>query len=168
MINAETITKVLKRMNGLSDDQVQTMVVQMSREQPLILAYLLAESENEGFGQYESEVFLYIGMVIYEIMKQQPGGVRKITEKKLDDVERANEDVLEKMSSDSPGDFLSAAESMVENYAEPEVLRYLTRALMEDEYGNPDNPPIQEENLGPAFLYLKILLDAFLPSKNKK
>ncbi len=66
------------------------------------------------------------------------------------------------MASDSSGDFLSASESLVEKYPEPEVLRYITAALMEDEDGNPDNPPIRDENLGQAFLHLKIVLDAFI------
>ena len=66
------------------------------------------------------------------------------------------------MASDSAGDFLSAAQSMIESYTEPELLRYVTQALMEDEDGNPDNPPIRDESLGLAFLHLKIVMDAFV------
>jgi len=36
---------------------------------------------------------------------------------------------------------------------------------MEDEEGNPDNPPFSEEHLGAAFLCLKIVLDAFIAAQ---
>lgn len=181
MISAETVTRVLERMSAPSDEQAQATVTQMGKEQPEVLAYLLATSEQEAFDQDEGQVFFYIGMVIWQIMKQHPYGDKRITETQLDRAEKANEDLLEKMASDSPGDFLSAAQSMIESYPEPELLRYVTQALMEDEdgppapltpltgwtgqagrAGNADNPPIRDENLGLAFLNLKIVMDAFL------
>ncbi|MEK9135820.1 MAG: hypothetical protein AAB393_01750 [Bacteroidota bacterium] len=162
MISAETVTRVLESMSTMSDAQAQAIVTQMGKRQPEVLAYLLATSENEAFDQDERQVFFYIGMVIWQIMKQHPNGRDRITETQLERAEKANEDLLEKMASDSSGDFSSATQSMIENYPEPEVLRYLTQALMEDEEGNPDNPPIRDENLGLAFLSLKIVLDAFI------
>ena len=162
MIPPETVTRVWQRMSVMPVEQGPALVKLMSKEQPWVLAYLLATSEDEVFDQDEAEVFLYIGMTIWQIMKAGVKSLKKITDKQLDRAEKDNEDLLEKMASDSAGDFVSAAGSMVENYPEPEVLRYLTAALMEDEEGNPDNPPISVESLGIAFLHLKIVLDAFV------
>jgi len=162
MISAETVTRVLDRMSAMSEEQAQAMVTRMSKEQPAALAYLLATSEDEAFEQDEGQVFFYIGVVVWQIMKLHPNGCNKITETQLDRAVKVNEDLLEKMASDSAGDFLSAAQSMIESYTEPELLRYVTQALMEDEDGNPDNPPIRDESLGLAFLHLKIVMDAFV------
>jgi len=162
MISSEAVARVVKNMSAMTDEQAQAAVTQMSKEQPVILAYLLAASEDKAFDQDESQTFFYVGVVVWQIMKQGSKVPGKITEKQLREAERANEDLLEKMASDSAGDFLSAAQSLVENYPEPEVLRYITQALMEDEDGDPNNPPIRDENLGQAFLHLKIVLGAFI------
>ena len=162
MISVETVEDVLQKMSNMSDAQAEELTTQMSEEQPMVFAYLLAMSENEAFNQNETETFLYIGMVAWQIARAGVKDLKKVTEKELDGIEKANEDLLEKMASDSAGDFVSAAESMVENYPEPELLRYVTTALMEDEDGNTDNPPFREDGLGVAFLHLKIVMDAFV------
>lgn len=162
MISAEVVAQTMQRMSALQPVEAQSLVKRMSEEQPVIVAYLLAASENKAFDQNEGQTLFYVGLVIAQIMKQglmEPG---KIKEKQLTRVEKANEDLLDKMATDSAGDFASAAESLVEKHPEPEVLRYVTDALIEDEEGDPDNPPIRDRNLGLAFLHLKIVLDAFL------
>lgn len=160
MISADTVDSVVERISTMSTDQAKALVMKMSKEQPMVLAYLLAMSENEAFDQDEGQTFLFIGIAVWQIMKAGVKGLKKISEERINRVEEDNEDLLDKMASDSPGDFVSAAESMVENYPEPELLRYVTTALMEDE--DADNPPIRSENLGIAFLHLKIVLDAFV------
>ncbi len=162
MISADTIDLVLEGMSSKTPAQAQALVNRMSKEQPEILAYLLAMSEYEDFNQEETEMFLYIGIVIWQIMKQRPGGCARVREKHLEEVHRANEEVLEKMASDSAGDFVGATVSMVESYPEPEVLRYLTEALMENDEGAPDRVRMRPDNLGYAFLHLKIVMDALM------
>ncbi len=162
MISTDVVTQTVQRMSAMQPVEARALVKRMGQEQPVIVAYLLATSENKAFDQDEGQTLFYVGLVITQIMKQglmEPG---KITEKRLMRAEKANEDLLDKMASDSAGDFASAAESLVEKYPEPEVLRYVTEALMEDEEGDPDNPPIRDENLGLAFLHLKVVLDAFV------
>ncbi len=162
MISADTIDQVLENMFNQSPAQAQALVAQMSKEQPVILAYLLAMSEYEEFSAQESELFLYIGLVLWQILKQRPTGYVRVTADHLEKTEKANEDLLEKMASDSTGDFVGATLSMVESYPEPEVLRYLTEALMENKDDTLDGLEMRPENLGYAFLHLKIVMDAFL------
>ncbi len=197
MISSETVTRLVKRMSSMTGGQAQAAVKQMTKEQPFILAFLLAVSKNKAFDRDEGEIFFYIGMTTWQIIRQDAKYRRRITEglsragRKVspqshedtkvcenfifsllflralvplwqmtgsrpsfsERAEKANEVLLEKMASDSSGDFLSAAESIVKKYPEPEVLRYVTEALMEDKEGNPENPPIRDE---------KIVLDAFV------
>ena len=85
-----------------------------------------------------------------------------ITEARLAKAEKVNDDLLEMLGSDSAGDFFRVADSLIADYPEPEVLRYMTEALREDEDGNPDNFPIREEGLRLAHLHLKIFPDALV------
>jgi len=165
MISAETVTQTLEKMSVITPAEVQKMINLMSKEQPVILAYLLAAGENEEIDENEAQILLFVGVVVWQLLRQSKGGVRKITEKQLEKVEKSNEAQLEKMAADSAGDFFSAAEASAVNCPEPEVLRYILEALMEDEEGNTDNPPFREESLGLAYLHLKNVLDAFIGSR---
>ncbi len=162
MISGETVENVLERVSSFSASGAQELVNQMAKEQPMVLAYLMAASRNKVFTRDEGETFFFIGMVICQIMKEGGFGARQITEDDMDRAEKANDDLLEKLESDSEGDFIIGADSAIENYPEPEVLRYMTEALMEDEEGDAENSPFSEESLGHAFLYLKIVLDALV------
>ena len=64
---------------------------------------------------------------------------------------------------DTDADFVSATQSMLEKYPEPEVFRYVVEAIMEKD-DDPADPPLRDESRGLAFLYLKIVLDAFVSS----
>lgn len=161
MISADTVTAVVERMASTSHTDVPLIVNRMTREQPFILAYLLAMSEAATLTRDEGQTLFYIGAVVWQIMNQHPGGCRKVSKRELDKAIKDNEDFLEKLSADSPGDFASAAMLMVENYPEPEVLRYVVEAIMEEEDGE---SVISEESLGGVFLHLKIVLDALIGS----
>ncbi len=164
MISEEIVENVLERVSTFSASGAQELVNQMAKEQPTVLAYLMVASRNKVFTRDEGETFFFIGMVICQIMKEGGFGVRQITEDDIDRAEKANEELLEKLESDSEGDFMIGADSAIENYPEPEVLRYMTDALMEIEEEDAENSPFSEESLGYAFLYLKIMLDALVES----
>lgn len=160
MISPDTVQLTRRRIAALQPEEVQPLINRMAKNQPVILAYLLAASQAKPLRREEGETFFYIGVVVWEIMKQGTTVPRKVTEKQLWQAEKVNENILDKMASDSAGDFASATVSLVEQYPEPEVLRYIVEALIEGEDG--ENPPIRDENLGLAFLHLKIVLDALI------
>ena len=162
MISSKTIDRTLEKISAMNEAQTRTFANQMKKEQPYVLVYLLAIGQREEFDDDEVEIFFHIGSVIWQVMRQNQNGTRKVTEQALMKAEKANETILEKMESDSEGDFFSAAEKMAFDYPEPDVFRYIIEALMEDEDGDPDNPPFREETLGIAFLHLKIVLDVFI------
>ncbi len=167
MISAETVTQTWERMAATPESQAQRLVEQMSEEQPAVLAYLLATSEQPPFNAHEGQIVFYIGMVVWQMMEQSPKPPRQVTPAALDAAEQANEAFLEALSSDTEADFFSATKTMLETYPEPEVLGYITEAIMDDEDSDPDDPPIRDENRGLAFLYLKTVLDAFIDNLDR-
>jgi len=64
MISAETITRTLEELSVNSPAQAQAVVKEMSKEQPVILAYLLASGKNEGLDEDEAQTLLYAGIAV--------------------------------------------------------------------------------------------------------
>jgi len=163
MVSAETVTRVWQDMAQVSADEAPRFVQQMEEEQPAVMAYLLAVGDAL-FNQHEQEIIFYLGMVVWQVMKQSKRRLRKVTEERLDQAEEANLDFLERFSASPEADFESATQEMLDTYPEPEVLRYIVEAINEEEDYDPDDPPIRDEYRGMAFVYLKTVLDAFISS----
>lgn len=163
MIPAEIVTETWQRMAQTPIHEAPQLVNQMQKEQPAIVAHLLY-LDDFPFNQHERELIFYIGITVWQIMKQSKRRLRRVSLKKLVKAEEANYDALELMSSDSEADFVSATITMLENHPEPEVLRYIVETIMDEEEYEPDDPPIRDEYRGLAFFHLKIALDALISS----
>jgi hypothetical protein len=163
MISAETVTRVWQDMARVSPDEIPRLVNQMEVEQPVVLVYLAAVGEAL-FNQHEQEIIFYLGMAVWQMMKQSQRRLRKVTERELEQAEEANLDFLERLSASPEADLVSATEAMLATYPEPEVLRYIIEAINEEEDYDPDDPPIRDEYRGLAVMYLKTVLDAFISS----
>src|SRR5574337_276862 len=135
----------------------------MKEEQLAILAYLLA-LEAVSFSAHEHQLVFYPGLVVWQIMKHSDRRLRKVTRRKQGQADEANQGFLELLSSNTDADFVSGTQTMLENYPEPEVLRYIIAALMEEEDYAPDDLPIRDEYRGLAFVHLKTVLDALINS----
>jgi hypothetical protein len=163
-ISTEIVTETWQRIGQFDVEDVPDLIAQMKDEQPVILGYLLALDDTL-FNQHEIEIVFYIGIVVWQIIKQSPRRLLKVTRKKLERAETANMENLELLASDTEADFTSATQFMLERYEEPEVLRYIVEAIMdEEEYYQSGDIPIRDEYRGIAFVHLKILLDAFIDS----
>lgn len=131
-ISYEIVTETWQRMAETPPEQAQGLIDQMEKEQPIIMVYLLALDEYP-FNQTEREIIFYIGVVLWEILKQGQPPLSMVNEESISKVEEENFRFLELLSNDTEADFMSATRSLIDNYGEPEVLRYLVEALMEDE-----------------------------------
>ncbi|MCX7855650.1 MAG: hypothetical protein N2556_06710 [Anaerolineae bacterium] len=159
MISEEIVTQTWQRIAQISPQEVQRYMNQMSREQPAILAYLLT-LDSDPFNRNEMGYIFFIAMVVWQAMKQSPQGLRSVP---IEEVERANEAnfaFLERFLSAGEMDFEAAVAKMLEEYPEPEVLRYIVEALMEED----EEEPFRDEYRGLAFICLKTVLDAFIAS----
>ena len=166
MISAETVTQVWQEVAQTPAQDASSLISKMKAEQSEILAYLLA-SEAYHLNRHEVEQVFYIGMVVWQIMTRSEKQLRRVTRRKLKSADQANEAFLDTLASDTEADFTSATRAMFENYPEPEVLRYVLEALMEDDERDPDDPLIRDEYRGLAFMLLKTVLDALIDSQAK-
>ena len=163
-ISAETVTKTWQAMSQINTNDATNIMNEMAAEQPVILSHLLALDDTP-FNEHEKELINYLGVVVWQMIKQSPKRLLKVTRKKLQRAESANLDTLELLASDTEADFYSAIQLTLERYKEPEVLGYIIEAIMdEEEYEENEDIPIRDEYRGLAFYHLKIALDAFIDS----
>jgi len=162
MISFEVVTQTWQEMSQTPTHQASELVEQMSQEQPVALSFLL-HLEDLPFDQYERELIFYIGMVVWQIMKRSGRQLYKVTRKKMRRAEESNVELLEQLASSDEADFIETIQLLLADCPEPEVLRYIVEAIMEEQ-DDPDEPGFRDEYKGLAFLHLKILLDAFVSS----
>ncbi|PIV63578.1 MAG: hypothetical protein COZ37_06755 [bacterium (Candidatus Ratteibacteria) CG_4_10_14_3_um_filter_41_18] len=156
-ISSDIVEKTWKRAGGMSPQEAPKMINLMGKQQPLVLAYLMAVG-GDTLNQDERELLLYIGVVVWQIMSQGTTPLPKITEKTLDKVEGPNMKMLEYLESETETGFIETVKRIVKNYHQPEVLRYVLEALMEE---REEGCLIRDKNKGIIVIYLKTVIDCF-------
>jgi hypothetical protein len=162
-ISAETVSETWAWMSQTPMSGAPQMVEQMKNEQPVVVSYMLS-LVNSPFDTQERKIIAFLGMVVWQNMKQSARRLNKATRRKLRKAEEANSDELLAFASGSGSDFTMTATSMVEHHPEPEVLDCLVKAVAQEEPFALDGAPIREEYRGLAFMHLKIVLDALVDS----
>ncbi len=156
-ISSDIVEKTWEKMGGMSPQEAQKMINLMSKEQPLILAYLMAV-DDDILNQDERQLLLYLGVVVWQIMLQGDIPLLKVTEQILDNAEESNMKLLEYLEGESNTGFIDTMEKIVDNYSQSKVLKYVIEALMEEPE---EGCLIREENKGIMMLDLKTVIDCF-------
>ena len=156
-ISAEIVERTWKEMSTMSPLNYPKLINKFSKEQPFILTYLIAV-DGQQFNEDERELLLYLGVVIWMMMSRENNPLPKVTEKIIDDAEEKNIKMLEYLEGETETDFYETTDTILQDYNQPEVLRYVVEALMEDDDEDVD---IQEENIGLMMIYLKTVIDCF-------
>ncbi|MBV7338868.1 hypothetical protein KFU94_63745 [Chloroflexi bacterium TSY] len=163
MISAITVERTWQRMAQSEINDVPRLIEELQEKQPFLQAYMLAVGDAN-FDQEISQLFFYLGVVVYQIMKQGKRRIRFVSEEIMNAVEEEKQEALELLEGDTDADFVSAVENMLAEYPEPEVLRYIVEAIMEED--GDDDLEIPEEDKGILFLELKTVLDALILSRD--
>lgn len=166
MISAETVTHTWQQLSVMPDDQALELVQQMSREQPALFVYLITRSGRRSLDEREGQLCFYVGLAVWQVMKQSPRRLRKVTRATLEQAEQVNEEFLDLLATDTAADSFSAMQTMFENYPEPEVFDSIVKILMDDADYAPDDPPLRDENRGLALMHLKVILDTLIGSRD--
>lgn len=156
-ISAEIVERTWKEMSTMSPLNYPKLINKFSKEQPFILTYLIAV-DGQQFNEDERELLLYLGVVVWMMMSRGNNPLPKVTEKMIDDAEEKNIKMLEYLEGETETGFYETTDTILQDYNQPEVLKYVVEALMEDDDEDVD---IQEENIGLMMIYLKTVIDCF-------
>ena len=156
-IPAEVVERTWKRIGGISVRRSPRLARRMEKEQPVAVAYLLAV-DHDILNQDERHLLFYLGMVVWRAMSQGAKPLPRVTEAALDEAEEGNLKLVEYLRSESEAGFVEAARTMLLSYGQPEVLKYVVEALMEEPE---EGTLIRDENRGLMMLNVKTLIDCF-------
>ena len=158
-IPESAVRRVWRKMNRVSRRTGAKMADELGVEQPAIASYLLGVDEDV-FNEDERAMLFFLGLVIWQIMKQGDTPLPTVSIEAIQRAEAANVDSVEKLAKSTPADAESIVRSLLVGYGQPGVLGSVLIALME-----PQEPPhepgegVREENLGIMLLDAKTVID---------
>ncbi|MCD6471788.1 hypothetical protein J7K55_01510 [Candidatus Aerophobetes bacterium] len=150
-IPLKVVERTWRKMSTMPLQKLPNLINFMRKQQPFVLAYLLAIG-HEIFNQDEQEQLLYLGVVVWQIMSQGSKPLTKITGDALDEAEKTNMKMLEYLAGELEAGFMDTTKKIISNYPQPEVLKYVVEALMEEPE---EDYFVRDENKGYIFIYLK-------------
>ena len=155
-ISADLVKRIADHMRSLQPADTPPVIKAMSMEQPVLFAYLMAIGKGD-FDQSEQELILDLGVTIWQIMKQGAESLSPLAQETLSRVEKRNLAMLQYLQSEPESEFENTVKLVFQHYNQPEVLRYVLDAIMEE---SPGKTPVSDENKGLVLYYLKNLIDA--------
>lgn len=150
-ISEKLIEKKLAELDAKSEEEMPSIINEMSEKQPYLLIYLLAASEQLD-SDFERELFFYMGVSIWLIMSEANKKSGRLSEKVLDKKEKQNEYMLKYLEGEDAEAFNLLARQILAEYNQPHLLNYVMETIFEDE-----EPELDE---GIFFFYLKTIIDA--------
>ncbi len=154
------IRETWREFSEYNDAEVIETVKVFQKEQPAVLAYLVAAG-GEPFEGDETQLLLFYGTIIWRLMKEAGYADARIPVAILDSLQEMNVDLLTQMPA-GDAELFEQVLALMEGYPEPDVLDTLLNLLFHDKDAEADMPHIRGQNLGLAFMYLKTEIDAFL------
>jgi len=159
-ITPPIIRQTWKAFSEYNDAQVIELVKVFQKEQPAVLAYLLAAGD-EPFEGDERQLLLFYGTIIWSLMKKAGYADLRIPVPVLDTLQQVNLELLTTFPG-TDAELFEKVLGLMETYPEPDLLDTILNLLFHDKDADDDTPHIRSENLGLAFLHLKTEIDAFL------
>lgn len=160
-IPAEVVDRTWEEFADATPEEATRTIQRMAAEQPAVLAYLMEPADE--LNEDEKQVLLYVGTVVWRIFLGAGIRLKQVSDTLLLKIEEAQTQRLQGLA-DAPEVILTEeALGRISQSPQPEVLRYITEAIMEDE--EESDAEIRDEMKGLLFLYLTTVLEAFCRSE---
>ena len=154
-ISGKIIDRTWKRTNEATDEEGQRLLDVMAKQQPFVVAYLMAVEETL-MGEEERGQLILIGLILWQIVSAEKPDLRQITMDDLEAAETRNLKFLEEMEAGSEMDHMAGLQNLLATYNQVPLFTVVIEALMG---GNEDEHELAGENIGLALLHLKSVLD---------
>jgi hypothetical protein len=154
-ISGKIIDRTWKKINETTEEDAQQLMDGMAKQQPFIVAYLLAVEETMMSGEDRGQLML-IGLILWKIFSAENPELVTVSKDVLEAAEEANIKFLEELEAGSEMDHMRALQHLMSTYNQIEVLNAVIEALMS---GHEDEPELAGEHIGLALLHLKTVVD---------
>jgi hypothetical protein len=153
-ISEKIVEKTWQEVASYSPIQANKEMQEMGKNQPEILAFLMALTED--LEPEVKELAIYIGFVVYRIFEGSRNKIKKITSKAIIDCYEYNKDLMGRLEG-AHEKFLDRT-ARVQVSKQPYVMKYVVDALMEESEEG-DSVELTDEDRGVLFLLLKTEVD---------
>ncbi len=156
MIDAATVEATWRRIGAFTEAQARRETEHVGREQPDLLAFVVAFTQELSPAAHELGVYLF--HVVLAIFRTAAG--HRVPRVKAGAIERQwskNSEELQRVEG-AHERFLERA-ALQQVSGEPEVMRYVVEAVMEAGDDPEDPVELTEEDQGMLFLVLKTVVD---------
>src|SRR5262249_28543581 len=126
-ITGKIIDRTWKRVNETTEDEAQVLMDEMAKQQPFIVAYLLAVEETMMSGQDRGQLML-IGLILWKIFFAENPNLRRVSKEDLETAEEANIKFLEELEAGSEMDHMSALQHLMATYNQIDLLNAVIEA----------------------------------------
>lgn len=139
-ISREAVDLIIDRYEAHDDTEMQQRFKRFSEQQPFLMAYLLAgdeefvEEENRGD-------LLYLGLMIFEILSGERGGLPEVGEDPLMEADERNMQLVLSLDEASEMHFQESIERMLEGYNQQPLLTAMLEVLMSGNEETPNSRP---------------------------
>lgn len=154
-ISGKIIDRTWKQINEATEEEGQRLLDVMARQQPFVVAYVMAVEETL-MGEQERGQLILISLILWKILSEQKSDLRQITMGDLEAAETANLKFLEELEDGSEMDHMAGLQNLLATYNQVPLLSAVIESLMAD---NEEEPELANENMGMALLHLKSVLD---------
>ena len=132
-ISEQTIEKILDQLYDSNENKANEIMEQMSKEQPVILAYVMQMSEE--FDQKEErETLLFLAVLVWKAFDTTFGKLKEVNE---EEVRKAEDTLFLKMEAMEKAENASPS---IEDEAQPILMGFISGEIFAD----------KTENLSPA------------------
>jgi len=155
-ISEKFVEKTWQEVAGYSPNRASIEMQKMGKNQPDLLAFLIALTED--LDPEVRELAIYIAFVDYRIFEGSQNKIKKVTSKEIMDCYEYNEDLMARLEG--------AHEKFIDRIAriqiskQPYVMKYVVDALIEESEEG-DGVELTDESKGFLFLLLKTVVDLF-------
>ena len=146
--------KAWQEVAALSMSQAGKEMQKMARNQPDLLAFLMAMTED--LGADTKELAVYMAFVVYRIFEGSRHKIKKITSQEIIDCYETNEDLMGRLGS-AGKQFIDRV-AQIQISTQPFVMKYVIDTLIE-EPEEEDNDELTDEDKAFLFLLLKTVVD---------
>jgi len=153
VVTDDIIQDVLNEQEDMDFLEIERLIARMSREQPAILAYLMASNEDH-YNFDEKQLLLFLGVNLSQMMSRDEGKLKEVSMDDIEAVQEKNIQMFEYLENEIPGDFEKTTAMIFKEYNQKNLLRYVIETLFED-----DDPHIRADRKGLIFFDLKTVLD---------
>ena len=154
-ISGKIIDRTWKQTNEATEEEGQRLLDVMARQQPFVVAYLMAVEETL-MGEEDRGQLILIGLILWQVVSAEKPDLRPITMDDLEAAETRNLKFLEEMEAGSEMDHMAGLQNLLATYNQVPLFTVVIEALMG---GNEEESELAGENIGLALLHLKSVLD---------